>query len=387
MLALLNGRLITPFREKEDSSIVLQNGVITRMGKMKDLKLPLKCKKIDLKGKIVLPGFIDLHIHGAGGFDFNNVDFNDAKKVMQVLLSHGVTSILATLTPEPYPDMLKLAKRYAEYILKKKPKTILRGLHCEGPFLNPEMHGAINPDFIWKADIKKWKSLYNTSQGIIKLMTIAPEMSGVMDIIRHAAKEGVVLSLGHSKANYDTVIEGIDNGIAQVTHIYNAIPLAHHRDPGILGAAYLYDELKVQLIADGIHVHPVTIKFLMKLKGANGIIIISDATYVAGQPDGEYDFSGKKIYVKNGIAYTKDNVLAGSTLTLDKAFKNLIQLCNIPINQAARMVSLNAAKVLRLDHKKGILAVGKDADIVVMNKNYDVEMTILNGEIVYEKNN
>jgi len=198
-------------------------------------------------------------------------------------------------------------------------------------------------------------------------------------------EKGIVVSLGHSEASYENVIESIDNGIAQVTHIYNAMPLTHHRNPGILGAAYLFDELKVQLIADNIHVHPVTIKFLMKLKGANGIILISDAIHATGQPDGEYSFSGKKIYVRNWIAYTENNDLAGSILTLDKAVKNLVELCDVPLTQAARMASLNAAKVLRLDHKKGILAVGKDADIAVVNADFEVEMTVINGEIAYHK--
>lgn len=385
MLALLNGRLITPFRVENESGMIVENNKIAQMGKIASLRIPPGCRTIDLDGKMVMPGFIDLHIHGVGGFDFNKVDFNDAGRIMEILFSHGVTSFLATLTPEPFPEMIRLVRRYAEYIERKKTKTTLRGIHCEGPFLNPEMRGAINPDFLWDADLDKWNSLYEAGRGSIRLMTIAPELPGCMEIIREAARNGVVLSLGHSNADYDVVTEAIDNGIAQVTHIYNAMPLTHHRSPGILGAAYLSDELKVQLIADGIHVHPITIRFLMKLKGANGIILISDATHMAGQPDGVYDFSGKKIRVRGGNAYTEDNVLAGSTLTMDLAVKNLVEKCDVPVTQAARMASLNSAKVIRQDHRKGILAVGKDADLVVLNDDFSVEMTVQNGEIVFDR--
>ena len=386
VIALLNGRLITPFHEEEGNGLVIEDGKITQMGSAGNLKMPCSCEKIDLAGKIVMPGFIDLHVHGFCGYDFEKINFENMNDLSRALFRHGTTGILPTLIPEPRADMIKLVRRYAEYISKEKRSSAILGIHCEGPFLNREMHGAINPKNIWDADMDAWQALYEASRGCMKLMTIAPELEGGLDIIRKAASDGVVISIGHSNASFEKVVEAIDNGACQITHIYNAMPLTHHRSPGILGAAYLYDELKVQLIADGVHVNPFTIKFLMKLKGAGGIILISDAIYAAGQKDGIYEFGGQKIEIKDGRTYTEDGTIAGSCLTLDQAFKNMVISCEVPITQAARMASLNAAKVLRLDHKKGVLAVGKDADIVVLDENLDVEMTIFNGSIVYRKN-
>ena len=384
-IALLNGRLITPFHEEEGREIIIEGSKISQMGRLDSLSIPAGCEKIDLKGKYVMPGFIDLHIHGAGGYDFENPDFTQREKMRQTLFRHGVTGILSTLTPKPKKEMIQEVRKYAEFLSKNRVDSLVMGIHCEGPFLNKEMHGAINPDFIWDVNMDDWDSLFEASRGYIKLMTIAPELPGAMDIIRKAASEDVVLSVGHSEAEFETIVEGIDNGISQVTHIYNAMPLTHHRSPGVLGAAYLYDELKVQLIADGVHVHPVTMRFLMKIKGAGGIILVSDAMLAAGQPDGDYGFAGRKINVKDGIAYTSDGSLAGSCLTLDNAVKNMVTMCDVPLTQASRMSSLNAARVLRLDNKKGILAVGKDADIAIMNSDLEVEATIFGGQIVYRK--
>lgn len=203
--------------------------------------------------------------------------------------------------------------------------------------------------------------------------------------MRAAARKGVVLSIGHSMATYDEIELAIDNGAAHVTHIFNAMRPFHHRNPGVILGSLLRNELKIELIADTLHVHPAVMELLLKLKGANGIILITDSIRAGGMHEGEYEFADQKVFMKEQKAYLADGTLAGSTLTLNKAVKNMIQTANAKETDAFRMASLNGAKVLNIENRKGILAAGKDADLIVLNDDYEVEMTIIKGKIAYEK--
>ena len=217
-------------------------------------------------------------------------------------------------------------------------------------------------------------------------MTIAPERPGATEVMRAAAREGVVLSIGHSMANYAEIEVAIDNGAAHVTHIFNAMRPFHHRNPGVILGALLRNELKIELFADTLHVHPAVMELLIKLKGANGIVLVSDSIRAGGMHEGEYEFADQKVYMKEKKAYLEDGTLAGSTLTLNAAVKNIIETANAKITEAIRMASLNGAKVLNIENSTGILAVGKNADVIVLDNEYEVEMTIINGKIGYRKN-
>jgi N-acetylglucosamine-6-phosphate deacetylase len=213
------------------------------------------------------------------------------------------------------------------------------------------------------------------------MMTIAPELEGSAEVMQRAAQDGVVLAIAHSEARYEDIEIAIDNGLSQVTHIFNSMHPVHHRTPGVLSGALLKRELKVHLIADGIHVHPAVIQLLYKLKGPEGIILITDAISATSMEDGVFDMGGKKITVREGTAHLDDNTLAGSTITLEKAVKVMVEKVGVPVTEAVRMVSLNPARVLGLDRRKGILAVGKDADMVVLDNDYEVQMTIIGGQV------
>jgi N-acetylglucosamine-6-phosphate deacetylase len=217
-------------------------------------------------------------------------------------------------------------------------------------------------------------------------MTIAPELPGALEVMRMAAHDGVILSIGHSEAQYEDIETAIDNGLSQVTHIFNAMHPLHHRNPGVLTGALLKRELKVQLIGDGVHVHPAVTRLLYQLKGAEGILLVTDAISATGRPDGKYALAGREITCRNGQAYLRDGTLAGSTVTMERAVGTLVRNVGIPVAEAVRMASLNPARVLGLDHRKGVLAVGKDADCVILNDDYTVDMTIIGGEVVYRKN-
>ncbi|MBI2618743.1 MAG: N-acetylglucosamine-6-phosphate deacetylase [Ignavibacteriales bacterium] len=383
-IAIKNADIVTPFRVIEHGVIVTSGRKIFAVGAKDEVDIPSGAKAYDCEGMTLTPGFVDLLVHGGAGYGFADMSLEAVENISQFFFEHGTTGLLAALYSKPQDDMIKDVKRITDFIGSPKGSNVW-GIHLEGPFINKELHGAMKAEYLWDADPKGWKKVFAASQGSVKLMTIAPELPGVEEVMRMAATDGVVLSIGHSAANYQEVLNAIDNGAAHVTHMFNAMRPFHHRNPGVVLGALLHNELKIELIADGIHVHPAVMKLLYKVKGEGGILLITDAIRACGMPDGEYTFMDQKIFVKEKRAYLTDGTLAGSTLTMEEAVKNMIQKVEVPITKAVRMASLNGAKVLGRQHHKGILAVGKDADLVVLNKDFEVEMTMFEGTVKYSR--
>lgn len=383
-LAFVGSKVITPFRCIEPATIIIEGKKIFELGKSNEVSISPGTKVIDAAGLIITPGFVDLLCHGGGGKGFADEDPDAIETVSKFHLSHGTTTLLAGLYSKPFNLLINDMRRIAHYI-ENTEGTNLYGIHMEGPYINPKLKGAMNEEYLWKPELENWFSLRDAARGYIKIMTIAPELPGAIEIMRYAAQERIVLSIGHSEANYDEIENAIDNGASHVTHIFNAMRPLHHREPGVVTAAFLRDELKIELIADGIHVHPVVMKLIYKLKSARGIILITDAIRAAGMPDGEYEFADQKVFVKDKKAYLKDGTLAGSTLTMDEAVKVSCQQVEIPLTDAVRMASLNGAKVLGIQRQKGILAAGMDADIVVMDQEFKVLVTIKEGKVKYSE--
>jgi N-acetylglucosamine-6-phosphate deacetylase len=290
--------------------------------------------------------------------------------------------MLGSLHAKPEKNLLSDLSRLAKYI-KDNPNSNIKAIHMEGPYLNPVLKGAMNEDYLWKPSIESFNKMWEASEGLIKIMTIAPELPGALDVIREASFRGVVCSIGHSTADYETIDKAISNGAAHVTHIFNAMKQMHHREPSLITASLLRDELKIELIADKLHVHPAVMELLLKTKTSKGIILITDSIRAGGMHDGEFQFSDQKVILNNNKATLVDGTLAGSTLTLDNAIKNLLDTTTASITDAVRMASLNGAKVIGID--RGIIASGKTADLVVLDKNWKVQYTILNGEIRYKR--
>ncbi|MBI3578140.1 MAG: N-acetylglucosamine-6-phosphate deacetylase [Ignavibacteriales bacterium] len=380
--AIKNVDIVTPFRIIEKGSVIIEGKKIAAIGRSSEVPIPAAVKTYDFDGMMLTPGFIDLLVHGGGGYGFADMSMEAVQHISEFYFKHGTTGMLAALYSKPEHDMVADVKRIADFCRSSNHSNIW-GMHLEGPFINRDLHGAMKVEYLWKPDVAGWKKLYEASGGYIRLMTIAPELPHVHEVMRAAAKNDVVLSIGHSAATYEQVLDAIDNGAAHVTHMFNAMKPFHHRLPGVAVGALLHNELKVELIADGIHVHPAVMRLIYNIKGDGGIILITDAIRASGMPSGEYTFMDQKIFVKDKRAYLADDTLAGSTLTMNQAVKTMVQQVEVPLTAAVRMASLNGAKVLGLEHHKGILAVGKDADLVVMNKDFDVQMTIYEGSIKY----
>ncbi len=383
-LALVGGKIITPFRIIENGTILTEGKRISEIGKSVDINIPGSTEIIDVSGRLICPGFVDLLVHGGGGFGFADENDSSVEKVARYFLEHGSTSVLASLFAKPEELLLKDLRRLADYI-ESHPESNIRGIHMEGPYLNKQLKGAMNESYLWEPTVESWNKIWEASKGYIKIMTIAPELPGAPAVMRSAARQGVVLSIGHSMATYDEIEVAIDNGAAHVTHMFNAMSPFHHRHPGIILSSLLRNELKIELIADTLHVHPAVMELLIKMKGASGIILVSDSIRAGGMHEGEYEFADQKVFMKENKAFLEDGTLAGSTLTLNIAVKNMVETANAKITEAVRMASLNGAKVVNFEHKKGILAVGKDADIVVLNDDYEVETTILGGRIAFQR--
>jgi N-acetylglucosamine-6-phosphate deacetylase len=374
--------VVTPFRIIERGCVLVEGKKIAAIGSSAEVKIPRRTKTYDFDGMTLTPGYVDLLVHGGGGYGFADMTREAVENISQFFFKHGTTGLLAALYSKPEKAMVADVRRIAEFCASSRRSNVW-GMHLEGPFINKKLHGAMKAEYLWMPSMAGWQKLYDAGRGYIRLMTLAPELEGMGDVMRAAAKAGVVLSIGHSAADYDQVLAAIDNGAAHITHLFNAMTPFHHRQPSVVVAALHHNELKVELIADGFHVHPAVMQLIYRVKGEGGIILITDAIRACGMPDGEYTFMDQKMHVKEKKAYLENGTLAGSTLTMEKAVKNMVDLAGVPLTNAVRMASLNGAKVLGLEHQKGILAVGKDADLVVLDRDFEVQLTVCEGTIRY----
>ena len=335
----------------------------------------------------VIPGMIDVHIHGADGADTMDGTYQSMKRIAKVLPQEGVTSFLATTMTQQQDKIENSLQNAAQYVQKEQPygHAELLGVHLEGPFISDKKPGAQPVASIMKPDVQMFLRWQEIALGSIKLVTIAPEIEGSLEVIRYLSNHGVIASIGHSDATYEEVVKAIRAGASHVTHLYNGMRGLHHREPGVVGAALLHDELMVELISDGIHVRPELVKLTFQQKGREKIILITDAMRAKCLGEGLYDLGGQKVTVQSGKATLHDGTLAGSVLKMMEAAKNTIKYTGCSIQDVLQMASVNPAKQLHIFNRKGSLSPGKDADIVVLDEQLEVVMTFCRGELAYHR--
>lgn len=383
-LILTNARLITPFEEIFPGTIEVKDGVIKKVYKGKNPKGE------NLEERIVSPGFIDIHTHGIGGFDITQsaMELSEEKVVNTLFemskkyINHGVTYFLPTTVTAPHEALLVAASGVKKAIENQDSFEGARigGLHLEGPYINKEKKGAQNPQFIRPPSISELKEYWEASGGNIKTITIAPEVRGAIEFIHYAKALDISISLGHTNATYEEAKLAIYAGANRATHLYNGMRTIHHREPGIVIASLESPQVYLELICDLIHVSPQMLKFTIKVAGTDRIVVITDSIIATDLSDGEYTLGGLEVVVKDGICRLKNGGLAGSTLTMDDALKNLVNI-GIPLRDALRMMTYNPAMVVGIN-KLGAILPGYLADLVVLDENLSVERVYLGGNIV-----
>lgn len=360
---------------------------IQKIGTMSDYHQHDDDKVMDLQGKTVIPGFIDVHVHGAAGADAMDGELSSLQTMTEVLPWEGTTGFLATTMTQSDEKISKALTTAAQFIRhgQSPGQAEVLGIHLEGPFLNPKMAGAQPLEYIIPPNQELFLKWQDLAQGMIKQVTIAPEMEGGLDFASFLKELGMVVSIGHSAATFMEVKQAVKAGATQVTHLFNQMKGLHHREPGVVGAALLLDELYAELIVDGIHVCPEMIQFAYRNKKEK-LILITDSMRAKCLHNGEYDLGGQKVFVQGRTAVLENGALAGSVLKLSDAVKNILNFCEgSSLVNIVRMAAVNPAKQLNLYGRKGSIRTGKDADLVILDKNNDVIMTFCRGKLAYHK--
>jgi N-acetylglucosamine-6-phosphate deacetylase len=379
---IIKGEVILPDRVLSEGVVEITGERITDIYAQSDRTWDGRSYFLDYSGHYISPGFIDLHIHGALGRDFMDADMESFNIIGGHLARAGVSGYLATTLSSPFPSILKViesVKRSPIYPLVSKPL----GVHIEGPFLNVKQCGAQNADFIKEITEEDVRVLIEATQGIKTILTLAPEVKDNMRFIQSLSENGIIVSIGHSGATYEQTLEGIKAGISHATHFFNAMPEFHHRDPGVVGAVLESEDVTAELICDGIHVHPASVRLVLERKGIENVCLITDSILAAGLGDGNYILGDLEITVRGEETRLRDgSSLAGSVLTLNKAVKNVLEWTNLSIEQVVQMASLNPARVLGLDQEMGSVEKGKCANLTVYDKDFQVKQTYVYGKPV-----
>ncbi|TWH80670.1 N-acetylglucosamine-6-phosphate deacetylase [Sedimentibacter saalensis] len=383
-ILLRNIKIITPSEVLIGYEVLVKQGKITKIDLQENMQNIEFDEIIDGKGQYLSPGFIDIHNHGNSGYDFMDSTIEAIDSIGKYHLQNGVTSYLGTVLTQSYENIVEAVKNIANYENKENSSQIL-GIHLEGPFFSHSKKGAQPDKFIRDPDIIFIKELIKISDNKLKMVSIAPEKDGALELIRYLKEKNVAVSMAHSNATYEEAMNGINNGATISTHLYNGMRSFNHREPGIVGASLTDDRVCCELICDRIHLHDAAIKLALKAKGTDKAVLVSDAMRAAGLKDGEFELGGQKVMVINGEARLSDGSLAGSTLNLNKAVYNMVKFLNVPIHEAVKMASLSPARAIGVHVNKGSIEVGKDADMLLLDDNVNVSCVIKGGNVIFKK--
>lgn len=378
-------KAITPKGEIEEAGILVRDGVIEFAGPRSAVELPAGSEEIDATELTAIPGFVDVHIHGAGGRDVMEADDSALSTITGRLAKFGTTSLLATTVTASADDTCRAVEGISKFISLQyqtsEARAEILGIHFEGPFISKARRGAQPAEFIQPPSVEVLQRFLQAASGNARIMTMAPEVLGAMPCIDAARSLGLVVAIGHTDATYEQARAAVAHGAHHATHVFNAMRPFSHRDTGVIGAVLTTPEVTAELIADGVHVDEIAMKLLLQAKGAEGVILISDGISATGMPDGKYMLGGLEVTMTGGICRTAEGNLAGSTLTLDCALRNIVKL-GTPLSDAVRMLTLNPATLLGIEFKKGALRTGADADIILLNEALEITSVWVRGTLV-----
>jgi N-acetylglucosamine-6-phosphate deacetylase len=380
--ALTARQLFTPLEKVESPVLVIEGGGIAAFGCRESMEIPSGLRLLDLGDAVLVPGFIDVHIHGGAGHDVMETDSEALAAIEKHLFQHGVTSYFPTTVTAPIDQTLSALEKLAQAIEPGATHGPRRarplGIHLEGPFISHARRGVHPPENLLPPTLEMFNRFWEASRGHIKLLTIAPELERARDVIAEATRRGVCVAIGHSDAQLDAARDAVAAGARHATHTFNAMRPLEHRDPGILGEILTDARLTADIIADGIHVDPVIVELFLSAKGPDRSVLITDATAATGMPEGRYRLGSLEVEVKDGKC-TANGRLAGSVLTMDRAIRNIMSFAHWDLPRAVRLATLNPACLTGLQQSKGQIAVGNSADVVALTVKGEVKETIVGG--------
>jgi N-acetylglucosamine-6-phosphate deacetylase len=372
-IAIRAKSLFTPAEEIAGGVVVVEEGRIVAVGRRDAVELRAGAREYDAGQWTLAPGFVDIHIHGAGGHDVMEADPKALARVEETIARYGTTSYVATTVTASPEDTCRSLEALARSARRPRapgdsarPAAELLGIHFEGPFISPARRGVHPPEWIASASRELFGQLLAAAGGAARILTLAPEMPGALDLVDRALENGMVAALGHTNATYEEAIAAIERGARHAVHVFNAMRPFSHRETGVLGAVLTRPEVTAEVIADGVHVDAPALQLLLAAKGTERVILVSDATAATGMPDGNYRLGTFEVTVSGGICRDAEGRLAGSTLTLDRAVRRMAAL-GVPLAEALRMATLNPARRLGIEARKGVLAPGADADMVFLD--------------------
>jgi len=371
----------------ENGFVVFDNGKISTVGSMDNCTDDrFFSKKINGTNHFLIPGMIDVHIHGAAGADTMDGDISSLKTFAKAVVAEGTTAFLPTTITQTADTIMGALTNIANYTQQQTAQEAeIIGVHLEGPFVNVANAGAQPTQYIVDPDVKLFKKFQTAAGNLIKIVTIAPELPNGLAFVEYLNETGVIASIGHSGATSAETDRAFAAGVKHVTHLYNGLNPFHHRAAGVVGAALFNKKAFVEMIVDGHHVDPYVVKLTYQVKGSDQILLITDSMRAKSLEDGEYELGGQTVFVKDGQARLESGALAGSTLKMNEAVKNMLTFTDCTLADIVKMTSVNQAKQLGIFDRKGSISAGKDADLVMLNKNYEVVKTICKGQIAFDK--
>ena len=383
-IAIHADRALTPFEEISDAVVVIQGSKIFAVGERGKVEVPRGAREIAARGKTIVPGFVDVHIHGAGGHDVMEGTRKALETIAATVARYGTTSLLATTVTASEMQTCRSVAGIARFILAtglspaRELGAEILGIHFEGPFISHARRGVHPAEWIAAPSTALLSRFLEEAQGTGEILTLAPELPGALELIAAARKAGLVVSLGHTDASHEQAQAAIAAGARHAAHVFNAMRPFSHRETGVVGAVLTSPDVSAELIADGIHVDTAAMRMLLDLKTPERVILVSDGTAATGMPDGKYQLGTFEVTVKGGVCRSAEGKLAGSTLTLDRALRNIVAL-GVPLASALRMVTANPARQLGLGSRKGVLAAGADADLVFLDANLEISGVMTRG--------
>ncbi len=376
----INGKILSPEPLPDNFAIIIDGDVIVDVGDNNSFSSDIPT--MDAAGDWIVPGLIDIHVHGGYGYDTMDEENNALTEISESFITTGVTNFLPTTVAASNNDVKRAIERINNFPQPKRGAKVL-GIHLEGPYLGFKHKGAQPERHLRAADPHEYNPWIDS--GLVKLFTVAPEIEGVIELIESGVERGVKFAVGHSSADYDVMMQAIERGLTQATHTFNGMPQLHHRNPGVVGAVLTDHRVYAQVIADGIHLHPAIIELVFRAKGTDRTVLITDAIRAMGAEDGIHKLGDQVVTVQDGIARTDSGSLAGSTLTMSRALRNAIKFTGRPLEEIIRSATIVPAMSLGLENEIGAIKPGMKADLVILDQNYQPKLCVVSGLVVYSR--